>query len=186
MSKRSEENKYCVYKLIGSETLGSCLRVQPCSEEVPAISKCSFQWFRLSSEGSWREAISGMIYWVKFLSWKRETKFLMLVLSSFSGANRSVYASDPLDVGRVLQVDVVSNGKKLTLTIGHIQPGWFWFLLTVLFIFWVWSCFPHYYWGLEWSRSERLTIWSLTDAGVGSHVETLLQKSNSEFKVCYP
>ncbi|KAI9082094.1 hypothetical protein K1719_036019 [Acacia pycnantha] len=117
ISKMSEENKYCLYELHGSETLGSCLRVQPCSEEVPPISKCSFQWFRLSSEGSWREAISG--------------------------ANRSVYASDPLDVGRVLQVDIVSNGKKLTTSTGPIQPV----------------------------------------AGLGSHVETLLRKSNSEFNV---
>lgn len=60
MSKRNEEKKSCLYKLDGSETLGSYLRVQPCSEEVPTISKCSFQWYRLSSEGSWREVISGI------------------------------------------------------------------------------------------------------------------------------
>ncbi|KAF7803981.1 stomatal closure-related actin-binding protein 3-like [Senna tora] len=94
-SKRDEENKSRSYMLDGSETLGSCLRVQPCSDEVPHISKCSFQWYRLSSEGSWRELISG--------------------------ANRSIYAPDPFDVGRVLQVDIVSNGKKLTLTTDPIQ-----------------------------------------------------------------
>ncbi|KAF7819149.1 stomatal closure-related actin-binding protein 3-like [Senna tora] len=96
MSKRDADNKSCPYKLDGSETLGSYLRVQPCSDEVPPISKCSFQWYRLSSEGSWREVISG--------------------------AKRSIYASDPFDVGRILQVDIVSNGKKLTLTTGPIQP----------------------------------------------------------------
>jgi len=45
--------------LDGSEALGSYLRVQPCSDEVPHVSKCSLQWYRLSSEGSWREVISG-------------------------------------------------------------------------------------------------------------------------------
>ncbi|KAL1291737.1 hypothetical protein AAHE18_20G221700 [Arachis hypogaea] len=117
MTKMSEENKYQLYKLGGSEVLGSYLRVQPCSDEVPQISKCSFQWYRLSSEGSWREVISG--------------------------ANRSIYAPDPSDVGRILQVDVVSNGKKLTLSTNPIQ----------------------------------------TVSGLGSHVDTLLRKSNIDFNV---
>lgn len=60
MSKRDEENKSRLYMLDGSEALGSYLRVQPCSDEVPQVSKCSFQWYRLSSEGSWREVISGI------------------------------------------------------------------------------------------------------------------------------
>lgn len=117
MSKRDEENKSCLYILHGSEALGSYLRVQPCSDEVPQVSKCSFQWYRLSSEGSWREVISG--------------------------ANKSIYAPDPSDVGRILQVDIVSNGKKLTLTTNPIQ----------------------------------------TVSGLGSHVETLLRKSNTDFNV---
>ncbi|KAG5043223.1 hypothetical protein AAZX31_03G108700 [Glycine max] len=117
MSKRNEENKSCLYMLDGSEALGSYLRVQPCSDEVPQVSKCSFQWYRLSSEGSWREVISG--------------------------ANKSIYAPDPSDVGRILQVDIVSNGKKLTLTTNPIQ----------------------------------------TVSGLGSHVETLLRKSNTDFNV---
>nr|KYP43342.1 hypothetical protein KK1_035211 [Cajanus cajan] len=117
MNKRDEENKSCLYILHGSEALGSYLRVQPCSDEVPQVSKCSFQWYRLSSEGSWREVISG--------------------------ANKSIYAPDPSDVGRILQVDIVSNGKKLTLTTNPIQ----------------------------------------TVSGLGSHVETLLRKSNTDFNV---
>ncbi|MED6160886.1 hypothetical protein PIB30_055488 [Stylosanthes scabra] len=117
MTKMTEENKNHLYKLDGSEALGSYLRVKPCSDAVPQISRCSFQWYRLSSEGSWREVISG--------------------------ANRSIYAPDPFDVGRILQVDVVSNGKKLTLTTNPIQ----------------------------------------TVSGLGSHVDTLLRKSNTDFNV---
>ncbi|KAI4348578.1 hypothetical protein L6164_009287 [Bauhinia variegata] len=118
MSKWDAENKSCSYKLGGSTTLGSYLRVQPRSDDVPQLSKCSFQWYRLSSEGSWREPISG--------------------------ANESIYAPDPLDVGRILQVDIVSNGQKLTVTTtGPIQPV----------------------------------------SGLGSHVEMLQRKSNTEFNV---
>ncbi|CAJ2671736.1 unnamed protein product [Trifolium pratense] len=117
MSKWDKENKSHSYKLDGSEALGSYLQVKPCSIEVPQVSKCSFQWYRLSSEGSWREVISG--------------------------ASKSMYAPDPLDVGRMLQVDIVSDGKKLTLTTNPIQ----------------------------------------TVPGIGSHMETLLRKSNTDFSV---
>lgn len=61
MSKWDKENKSHSYKLDGSEALGSCLQVKPCSNEVLQVSKCSFQWYRLSSEGSWREVISGTV-----------------------------------------------------------------------------------------------------------------------------
>ncbi|XP_027938153.1 stomatal closure-related actin-binding protein 3-like isoform X1 [Vigna unguiculata] len=117
MSKRDEENKSRLYMLNGSEALGSYLQVQPCSDEVPHVSKCSIQWYRLSSEGSWREVISGAI--------------------------KSIYAPDPSDVGRILQIDIVSNGKKLTLTTNPVQPV----------------------------------------SGLGSHVESLLRKSNADFNV---
>ncbi|KAJ7976565.1 Stomatal closure-related actin-binding protein 1 [Quillaja saponaria] len=97
MSKRDEENKYRLYMLDGSETLGSCLRLQPCSNGAPHLSKCSFLWYRLSSDASWREVISG--------------------------ANKSIYAPDPFDVGRILQADIVSNGQKITVTTaGPIEP----------------------------------------------------------------
>ncbi|KAK7274730.1 hypothetical protein RIF29_15827 [Crotalaria pallida] len=117
-SKRDEQNKSSLYKLDGSDALGSYVQVRPCSDKVPQVSKCSFQWYRLSSEGSWREVISG--------------------------ANGSIYAPDPFGVGRILQVDIVSNGQKLTLTTDPIQ----------------------------------------TVSGLGSHVEALLRKSNSDFNVC--
>jgi len=68
MSKRDEENKSRLYMLNGSEALGSYLQVQPCSDEVPHVSKCSIQWYRLSSEGSWREVISGTSLLVCFQS----------------------------------------------------------------------------------------------------------------------
>lgn len=98
MSKRDEENKSRIYMLEGSENLGSYLRIQPCSDKVPLLSKCSIQWYRLSYEGSWKELISG--------------------------ANKSTYAPEPFDVGRTLQAEIVSNGQKLILTTaGPIDPA---------------------------------------------------------------
>lgn len=118
ISKRDGENKYRLYVLEGSENLGSYLQLKPCSDQAPQLSKCSIQWYRLSSEGSWKEVISG--------------------------ASKSIYAPEPFDVGRILQAEIVSNGQKVTVTTtGPIDPA----------------------------------------AGLGSHVETLLRKSNSEFNV---
>lgn len=62
MSKRAEENKSRLYELSGPERLGSILRIQPCSDEATDLSKCSIQWYRLSSECSRREAILGIIF----------------------------------------------------------------------------------------------------------------------------
>lgn len=40
------------------------------------------------------------------------------------GANKCVYAPEPIDVGRVLQADISSNGLKVTLTTdGPIEQG---------------------------------------------------------------
>lgn len=118
LSKRAEQNKFSLYELAGSETLGSILRVQPCSNEAMELSKCSIQWYRLSSQCSRRELISG--------------------------ANKSVYAPEPFDVGRILQVDIISNGQKSEVTTaGHVDPA----------------------------------------AGLGSYVQTLSRKSNTEFSV---
>ncbi|CAI9779550.1 unnamed protein product [Fraxinus pennsylvanica] len=89
MSKR-EENNSKLYELSGSERLGSILRIQPSSDEGTDLSKCSIQWYRLSSECSRREAILG--------------------------ANKFVYAPEPIDVGRVLQADIISNGQKESVT----------------------------------------------------------------------
>lgn len=84
MSKRDEENKSRLYMLDGSEALGSYLRVQPCSDEVPQVSKCSFQWYRLSSEGSWREVISGTSLLVDFSIAFQNIQILVFVLIYFS------------------------------------------------------------------------------------------------------
>lgn len=39
--------------------LGSYLQIQPCSDNVPELSECSIQWYRVSSEGAKKELISG-------------------------------------------------------------------------------------------------------------------------------
>ncbi|CAF2298394.1 unnamed protein product [Brassica napus] len=88
--KRVEGSKSCPYVLEGAQSLGSCLRIRASSESASDVSKCSVQWYRAASESSRREAISG--------------------------ANRSVYAPEPYDVGRVIQADILSNGQKLTVT----------------------------------------------------------------------
>ncbi|THG08410.1 hypothetical protein TEA_015068 [Camellia sinensis var. sinensis] len=98
MSRRAEENKFRVYEFGGSETLGSALRVQPCSDEAQDLSKCSIQWYRIPTEGSRRELISG--------------------------ANKSIYSPEHFDVGRFLEVDVVSAGQKVVVTTsGPIGPA---------------------------------------------------------------
>lgn len=118
LSKWVEANKFNLYELGGSETLGSILRVQPRSSEAVELSKCSIQWYRLSSESNRRELISG--------------------------ANKSFYAPEPFDVGRILQVDLISNGQKAAVTTaGPVDPA----------------------------------------AGLGSFVELLSRKSNTEFSV---
>ncbi|KAG5242515.1 stomatal closure-related actin-binding protein [Salix suchowensis] len=97
-SKRAEQNKSAPYVLDGSETLGSSLQLKPRSDSSPPLSKCSVQWYRVSSEGSQHEVISG--------------------------ANKTFYAPEPFDVGRVLQVDIVSNGQKVSVTTsGPIEPA---------------------------------------------------------------
>lgn len=98
LKKLIEENKLSLYALEGSGILGSILRLQPCSEEATELSKCSIQWYRLSSQCSRRELISG--------------------------ANKSVYAPEPYDVGVILQVDIISNGQKSTVTTTcPVQPA---------------------------------------------------------------
>lgn len=40
------------------------------------------------------------------------------------GATKSVYAPEPSDVGRVVQVDILLDGLRITLTTtGPIEPG---------------------------------------------------------------
>ncbi|KAH9675278.1 Stomatal closure-related actin-binding protein 3 [Citrus sinensis] len=98
MNKRAEENKSCLYVFDGSEALGSHLRIRPRSDTAPSLSKCSIQWYRVSLDGSQKEIISG--------------------------ASKLAYAPEPLDVGRVLQADILSNGQKITVTsVGPIESA---------------------------------------------------------------
>ncbi|KAL3632584.1 Stomatal closure-related actin-binding protein 2 [Castilleja foliolosa] len=98
MSKKTDENISRFYKLHGPEILGSILRIQLCSDEAIELEKCSIQWYRLSSQCSRREPILG--------------------------ANKCVYAPEPIDVGRVLQAEITSNSLKDTLTTnGPIEQG---------------------------------------------------------------
>ncbi|KAK7401007.1 hypothetical protein VNO78_12317 [Psophocarpus tetragonolobus] len=77
-TKNGEANVPHLYELEGSETLGSYLQIQPCSDYAPELSK----W-----------------------------------------ATKSVYAPEPFDVRRILQVHIIS-GQLITLsTTGPIDPG---------------------------------------------------------------
>ncbi|XP_073045914.1 stomatal closure-related actin-binding protein 3-like isoform X2 [Primulina eburnea] len=90
MSRKAEDNSNQLYEFSGSQSLCSILRIQSCSNEAAEPAKCSVQWYRLSSQSSRREPILG--------------------------AKKCVYAPEPIDVGRVLQVDIVSNDQKICLT----------------------------------------------------------------------
>ncbi|CAJ1964709.1 unnamed protein product [Sphenostylis stenocarpa] len=97
-AKKGEENVPHLYELEGHETLGSYLQIQPCSDNAPKLSKCSIQWYRVAAEGAKKELISG--------------------------ATKSVYTPEPFDVGRILQVDIISEGQEITLsTTGPIDPA---------------------------------------------------------------
>ncbi|OVA11920.1 hypothetical protein BVC80_293g2 [Macleaya cordata] len=118
MSQGHEENESHLYELDGPETLGSYLCITPCTEKAPDLSKCSIQWYRISSEGREKERISG--------------------------ATKSVYASEPFDVGQILQADIVLNDERITVqTAGPITPA----------------------------------------PGLGSYVEALVRKPETEFNV---
>ncbi|KAH7541990.1 hypothetical protein FEM48_Zijuj02G0025900 [Ziziphus jujuba var. spinosa] len=98
MSKRGMDNSSQLYELDGHEALGSYLQIQPSSDNAPDLSKCLIQWYRVSSEGDKKELISG--------------------------ATRPVYALEPFDVGRILQVDITTEGQMITLTTtGPIDPA---------------------------------------------------------------
>ncbi|KAJ6310182.1 hypothetical protein OIU76_014998 [Salix suchowensis] len=58
-SRRGEQSIFQLFELDGNEALGSCLRINPCSENAPELSKCLIQWYRLSSDGGKKELISG-------------------------------------------------------------------------------------------------------------------------------
>ncbi|PPR94903.1 hypothetical protein GOBAR_AA25774 [Gossypium barbadense] len=97
-SKRMEKTISHIYELDGAETLGSYLRIKPCSDIAPELSECSIQWYRISSETSKKELILG--------------------------ASKSVYAPEPFDVGRILQVEIIYDGQLIVLTTaGAIDPA---------------------------------------------------------------
>lgn len=54
------ENSSHLFELDGHEALGSYLRIQPCSDNAPEMSKCLIQWYRVSAEGGKKELISGI------------------------------------------------------------------------------------------------------------------------------
>ncbi|KAF9592137.1 hypothetical protein IFM89_012566 [Coptis chinensis] len=98
MSKRREGNNSCSYELDGSETLGSYLRIIPCSDRAPVLSECSVQWYRISPEGGKKELISG--------------------------ATKSIYALEPYDVGRNLVADIILDDQRFAVTTtGPIDPA---------------------------------------------------------------
>lgn len=96
-SRRQEENSSNLYELVGDEALGSYLQIQP-SNSAPQLSECSIQWYRLTYQGGKKVVISG--------------------------ATKSVYAPEPLDVGNILQADIISDGARVTVTTtGPIDPA---------------------------------------------------------------
>ncbi|KAJ6984903.1 stomatal closure-related actin-binding protein 1-like isoform X2 [Populus alba x Populus x berolinensis] len=97
-SMRAEQSIFQLFELDGTEALGSCLRINPCSDNAPELSKCSIQWYHLSSDGGKKELISG--------------------------ATKPVYAPEPFDVGRVLQAEIISDGQQFSLSSAcPIDPG---------------------------------------------------------------
>ncbi|KAI3865014.1 hypothetical protein MKX03_012168 [Papaver bracteatum] len=98
ISKRLQENKSRLYDIDGTETLGSCLKITPCSDNSPDFSRSSVQWYRVSPEAGRKEAISG--------------------------ATKLVYALEPFDVGMTLLAEIVSDQQNITLTTtGPIDPA---------------------------------------------------------------
>ncbi|KAH7667283.1 Aldehyde dehydrogenase N-terminal protein [Dioscorea alata] len=98
LNKRREQNESLLYELEGLECLGSCLCILPRTETAPNLANCSIQWYRVQPEESKKELISG--------------------------ATKSIYASEPFDVGRFLQAEIVFNDEKIILkTSGPIDPA---------------------------------------------------------------
>lgn len=118
------------------------------------------------------------------------------------GANKCVYAPEPIDVGRVLQADIASNGLKVTLTTdGPIEQGRqiIGFQFYKIRIFWI-SHYPiNLFDVLCWKilclfcailsittkKLYLIFIFSFTALDLGSYVETLLRKPNYDFSVCH-
>ncbi|KAK6144110.1 hypothetical protein DH2020_020930 [Rehmannia glutinosa] len=90
ISKKGDKNIPHLYEIDGAAALGSYLRIYPCSDSAPDLSGCTIQWYRSTSEGEKKELISG--------------------------ATKYVYAPEPFDVGRILQADISTDDRTITLT----------------------------------------------------------------------
>ncbi|EFJ19679.1 hypothetical protein SELMODRAFT_110449 [Selaginella moellendorffii] len=88
-----------VYRVDGTECLGSLLSLSPVDEQAPDLSFCKFQWHRISADGGKKELISGAV--------------------------KSQYAPDPFDAGRILRVDITLPGgaKEFLSTTGPVDPA---------------------------------------------------------------
>ncbi|KAK4492332.1 hypothetical protein RD792_003135 [Penstemon davidsonii] len=90
ISKKGDKTTIDLYEIDGIEALGSYLRIYPCCDSAPELSECAIQWYRSTSDGGKKELISG--------------------------ANKSIYAPEPFDVGRILQADILTDDQTITLT----------------------------------------------------------------------
>ncbi|KAL7151955.1 hypothetical protein ABFS83_04G066300 [Erythranthe nasuta] len=98
ITKKGEKNAPQLYDIDGPESLGSYLRIYPCSDNAPELSGCTIQWYRSTSEDDKKELISG--------------------------ATKSIYAPEPFDVGRILQAEILAVDQIITLTTsGPIDPA---------------------------------------------------------------
>ncbi|EFJ10373.1 hypothetical protein SELMODRAFT_128387 [Selaginella moellendorffii] len=88
-----------VYRVDGTECLGSLLSLSPVDEQAPDLSSCKFQWHRISADGGKKELISGAV--------------------------KSQYAPDPFDAGRILRVDITlpDGAKEFLSTTGPVDPA---------------------------------------------------------------
>lgn len=93
-----EDERGRIFRLDGLESLGSCLEMAVLDDSVN-LSRCAFQWHRVSAEGNKTELISG--------------------------ATKAQYAPEPFDVGRYLKVDIsMPNGQKFMVSSqGVIDPA---------------------------------------------------------------
>lgn len=62
ISKTGGQNVPHLYDIDGTEALGSCLQIYPCSDTAPDISECTIQWFRSTAEDGKKELISGISF----------------------------------------------------------------------------------------------------------------------------
>ncbi|KAG6540082.1 hypothetical protein Mapa_018537 [Marchantia paleacea] len=91
--------KQQLYQITGHEHLGTTLSIAAVDEKLSDLSLCSVQWYRIATDGSSTDVISGAI--------------------------RPQYAPEPFDVGKFLRAEIsLSNGKvEAVQTSGPIDPA---------------------------------------------------------------